>query len=70
MNDDCHVNFNLMLQLGPFLGATECLVKVLNLCAWIIEFVQDVPDVVTRPDQADRRSWATCRRSPTTSSNA
>jgi hypothetical protein len=51
MNDDCHVNFNLMLQLGPFLGATECLVKVLNLCAWIIEFVQDVPQVVTRPDK-------------------
>jgi hypothetical protein len=51
MTDDSQVNFNLMLQLGPFLGATECLVKVLNLCAWIIEFVQDVPDVVTRPDK-------------------
>jgi hypothetical protein len=46
MNDDCHVNFNLMLQLGPFLGATECLVKVLNLCAWIIEFVKVVPDPI------------------------
>jgi len=51
MNDDCHVSFNLMLQLGPFLGATECLVKVLNLCKWIIDFVKTVPGVVTSPNK-------------------
>jgi hypothetical protein len=49
MNDDCHVNFNLLLQLGPFLGATECLVKVLNLCAWLIEFVQAIPGGIVNP---------------------
>ena len=43
---DCSVSFSLMLQLAPFLGATECLFKVLAL----IGPLMDVITGLTKPD--------------------
>ncbi|WP_137148779.1 hypothetical protein [Mycolicibacterium sp. CR10] len=52
MPDQCAVSFNLMLQLGPFLGATECLVNVLNLLESIVGFAKAAPDVYGMADKA------------------
>ncbi len=43
MNEGCEANFNLMLQLGPLLAVSECVMRVLKFCGWLIEFVQEVP---------------------------
>jgi hypothetical protein len=43
---DCSLTFNLMLQLAPFLGSIECLMKVLGLIGPLIEFVKAVPDPI------------------------
>jgi hypothetical protein len=37
---DCSMTFNLLLQLAPFLGATECLFKVLKLIKPLIDVVK------------------------------
>jgi hypothetical protein len=37
---DCSMIFNLMLQIGPFLAATECLFKLLGLVAPLIDLVK------------------------------
>ncbi len=37
---DCSMIFNLMLQIGPFLAATECLFKLLGLIAPLIDVVK------------------------------
>lgn len=50
--DQCSVAFNLMLQLGPFLGATECLVNVLNLLESIVGFAKAAPNVYDMADKA------------------
>lgn len=37
---DCSMIFNLMLQIGPFLAATDCLFKLLALIAPLIDVVK------------------------------
>ena len=37
---DCSMTFNLALQIAPFLGATECLFKVLKLIKPLIDVVE------------------------------
>jgi hypothetical protein len=48
MSEQCGVSFNLMLQLGVYLGNLECLMRVLKFCGWLLEFVQSVspPDPI------------------------
>jgi hypothetical protein len=43
---DCSMIFNLMLQIGPFLAATECLFKLLALIGPLI----DVITALVKPD--------------------
>ncbi|SRR6266511_2247169 len=45
---DCSMIFNLMLQLGPFLAATECLFKLLALIAPLIDVIKGLsgPDPI------------------------
>ena len=43
---DCSQTFSLMLQIAPFLGSIECLLKVLGLIGPLIEFVKAVPDPI------------------------
>jgi len=43
---DCSLTFSLMLQIAPFLAATECLLKVLGLIGPLVEFVKAVPDPI------------------------
>ena len=43
---DCSLTFSLMLQIAPFLGSIECLLKVLGLIGPLIEFVKAVPDPI------------------------
>jgi|ERR1043165_635529 hypothetical protein len=38
--NDCSMIFNLMLQLAPFMAATECLFKLLGLIAPLIDVVK------------------------------
>lgn len=38
--NDCSMIFNLMLQISPFLAATECLFKLLGLIAPLIDVVK------------------------------
>src|SRR5215831_8197712 len=39
---DCAMTFSLLLQIGPFLGATECLVKVLKLVQTVVDVLKSV----------------------------
>jgi hypothetical protein len=43
---DCSMTFSLMLQIAPFLGSIECLLKVLGLIGPLVEFVKAVPDPI------------------------
>jgi hypothetical protein len=43
---DCSLTFSLMLQIAPFLGSIECLLKVLGLIGPLVEFVKAVPDPI------------------------
>jgi hypothetical protein len=47
VSDDCRVNFNLMLQLGPIFGNLECVLCVFKFVGWILQFVKVVPDLPT-----------------------
>jgi hypothetical protein len=40
---DCSMTFSLLLQLAPFLAATECLFKVLKLLKPLIEIIKGLP---------------------------
>jgi hypothetical protein len=40
---DCSMTFSLMLQIAPFLAATECLLKVLKLLKPLIDVIQGLP---------------------------
>src|SRR6266849_3199639 len=40
---DCAMTFSLMLQIAPFLAATECLLKVLKLLKPLIDVIQGLP---------------------------
>jgi hypothetical protein len=39
---DCAMTFSLLLQIGPFLGATECLVKVLKLVQTVVDVLKSI----------------------------
>jgi hypothetical protein len=41
--DDCSLSFSLLLQLGPFLGAFECLFRTMALVAPLVQVVQGLP---------------------------
>src|SRR6266567_8721467 len=40
---DCALTFSLMIQIAPFLAATECLLKVLKLLKPLIDVIQGLP---------------------------
>jgi hypothetical protein len=40
---DCALTFSLLVQLAPFLAATECLMKVLKLLKPLIDIVKGLP---------------------------
>ena len=40
---DCSMTFNLLLQIAPFLAATECLIKVLKLLKPLIDVIKGLP---------------------------
>lgn len=40
---DCALTFSLMMQIAPFLAATECLLKVLKLLKPLIDVIQGLP---------------------------
>jgi hypothetical protein len=47
---DCALTFSLLLQIAPFLGSIECLVKVLKLVHTVIQVLKSiaiVPDLLT-----------------------
>jgi hypothetical protein len=49
VGEDCHVNFNLMLQLGPIMANLHCLLALFKFVGWLLDFVKAVPGVVTNP---------------------
>jgi hypothetical protein len=46
---DCSMTFSLLLQLAPFLAATECLLKVLKLLKPLIDIIQGLTKVPPSP---------------------
>src|SRR6266496_3694468 len=40
---DCALTFSLMIQIAPFLAATECLLKVLKLLKPLFDVIQGLP---------------------------
>lgn len=46
---DCSMSFSLLLQLAPFLAATECLLKVLKLLKPLIDIIQGLTKVPPAP---------------------
>jgi hypothetical protein len=42
---DCAMTFSLMLQIAPFLAATECLFKLLGIIAPLIEIIKALPSL-------------------------
>jgi hypothetical protein len=42
LGEDCTVAFNLMLQLGPFMGNLECLLRIMKFLGWLLDFVKAV----------------------------
>jgi len=42
---DCALTFSLMIQIAPFLAATECLLKVLKLLKPLIDIIQGLPGI-------------------------
>jgi len=49
---DCSMTFSLLVQLAPFLAATECLLKVLKLLKPLIDIIQGVIKVPPSPPAA------------------
>lgn len=43
---DCSMSFNLMVQLAPFLAASDCLLKLLGIIAPLIDVVKGIPDPI------------------------
>src|SRR5262245_29716501 len=39
---DCAMTFSLLMQIGPFLGSIECLVKVLKLVQTVVDALKSV----------------------------
>src|SRR5438552_3762190 len=39
---DCAMTFSLLMQIGPFLGSIECLVKVLKLVQTVVDVLKSV----------------------------
>lgn len=49
MPEECQVNFNLMLQLGPIFGSLGCVLCAMKFLKFVLDFVKLVPDVPTNP---------------------
>jgi hypothetical protein len=49
VSEDCRVNFNLMLQLGPIFGNLECVLCVFKFVGIVFDFVKLVPDTISNP---------------------
>jgi hypothetical protein len=52
--DQCQVSMRLLLQLGPFLGAMECVIRILKFCEWLLDFVKAVPNPVKIAQQLQK----------------
>lgn len=42
---DCAMTFSLLMQIGPFLGSIECLVKVLKLAETVVEVLKSMTSI-------------------------
>lgn len=49
---DCKLTFNLLIQLGPLLAASACLLKLLEVMGAILEFFKAAPDPFSMGDKA------------------
>jgi hypothetical protein len=44
---DCAMTFSLLMQIGPFLGSIECLVKVLKLVTTVVDVLKSVTSPIS-----------------------
>ena len=49
---DCKLIFNLLIQLGPLLAASACLLKLLAVMGALLEFFKAAPDPFSMGDKA------------------
>ena len=61
--NDCTMGFNLMLQLGPLLGAIDCPLKILGLLEPLISVITDLPSPPT-PATLDKINKAATALAP------
>jgi hypothetical protein len=54
VSDDCRVNFNLMLQLGPIFGNLQCVLCAFKFLEFVLNFVKIVPESITNPTKASK----------------
>jgi len=54
LSDQCQVSMRLLLQLGPFLGAMECVIRILKFCEWLLDFVKAVPNPIKIAQQLQK----------------
>ena len=45
--NDCALTFSLLMQIGPFLGATQCVVKVLKLVQTVVDTLKSVSSPIS-----------------------
>jgi hypothetical protein len=55
---NCKVNINLLVQLGPLLGAMGCILKILEVIGNIVEFATAAPDLPKMVQKADALTTA------------
>ncbi|HEX3151502.1 MAG TPA: hypothetical protein VHR66_25720 [Gemmataceae bacterium] len=44
---DCAMTFSLLMQIGPFLASTECLIKVLKLVMTVVDVLKSVTNPIS-----------------------
>jgi hypothetical protein len=54
MPEECQVNFNLMLQLGPIFGSLGCVLCAMKFLKFVLDFVKLVPDTITDPTKVGK----------------
>jgi len=49
---NCKIDLNLLVQLGPLLGAMGCILKILEVLGNVVEFATAAPNLVKMVDKA------------------
>jgi hypothetical protein len=54
VEEECQVNFNLMLQLAPLFGSLDCVFCAMKFLKFVLDFVKLVPDCISDPTKVGK----------------